>query len=377
MTETHDDLLDKLKTSGMGVTLYGECRPAPPPVSVCSTEFAVPGYPAVTPVINKRMRVFVSKPVAEKGLRLLREAGMEVTVNDRELSAGELAAACKHTDALLAAGKYQIDARFLERCSHLKGIALHSVGYDHVDIETATRLSIPVGNTPGVLDKSTSDVAFLLMLAVSRNAFYQYDQIKKGRWGASGLTEDLGTELYGKTLGIFGLGRIGYEMAKKCVAAYGMRVIYHNRGKNREAEKELGAVYVPFEELLHQSDVLSVHANLSAETQGLFDAAAFTRMKPTAIFINTARGGLHNEDDLTGALESRSIWGAGLDVADPEPMSKNNPLTGMPYVCVLPHIGSATAETRDAMSETAARNLIAALKGQRMPAVVNPEVYGR
>jgi len=164
-------------------------------------------------------------------------------------------------------------------------------------------------------------------------------------------------------------------MAKKCRAAFDMRVIYHNRKPNPEAEDALDARYVSFEELLAQSDVLSVHANFSPETKGLFNKEAFGNMKAGSIFINTARGGLHNEADLKEALDHQTIWGAGLDVTNPEPMDPQNPLLKMPNVCVLPHIGSATVETRDAMAVMAAKNVIAGLKGEPLPTVVNAAVY--
>jgi len=154
-----------------------------------------------------------------------------------------------------------------------------------------------------------------------------------------------------------------------------MHIIYHNRNRNEEAEKLLDAKYVSFDELLAQSDVLSVHANLSEQTRGIFDKKAFDKMKPDSIFINTARGGLHNETDLIAALQNNIIWGAGLDVTNPEPMTKDNPLLTMPNVCVLPHIGSATKQTRDAMATLAAQNVIAAAKGEPLPNIINPEVY--
>jgi lactate dehydrogenase-like 2-hydroxyacid dehydrogenase len=185
----------------------------------------------------------------------------------------------------------------------------------------------------------------------------------------------LGQDLYGKTLGIFGMGRIGFNLATKCKAYFGMKIIYHNRKPRTEAEQQLGAQYVSFDELLKQSDVLSVHAGLSSETKGLFNIDTFARMKPTSIFVNTARGGLHQEDDLIRALENKTIWGAGLDVTNPEPMDKNNPLLQMPNVCVLPHVGSATVGTRDNMAIKAAENVIAVVKGQPMPNILNPEVY--
>jgi len=154
-----------------------------------------------------------------------------------------------------------------------------------------------------------------------------------------------------------------------------MKVIYHNRSRNEDAEKELGATYVSFEELLKQSDVISVHTALTPETEGKFNAEAFRQMKPSAIFVNTARGKIHNEEDLINALNEKLIWGAGLDVTNPEPMKPGNPLLTMPHVAVLPHIGSATETTRDAMSKLAAENIIAGLKGEKLPFPVNPEIY--
>jgi lactate dehydrogenase-like 2-hydroxyacid dehydrogenase len=323
------------------------------------------------------MKVFITRVIPEKGLQLLKEAGHTYTqyTEKKALPQQELIDACKQHDALLSVGPNQLDARFFSECSHLKAISLLSVGYDNVDVAAANQFKMPVGNTPGVLSGATADTAFLLMLAVSRNAFYLHNSIARGEWDFFEPTVNVGIELNRKTLGIFGLGRIGWELAKKCIGAYHMKVIYHNRRPNQEAEQELGARYVSFEELLAQSDVLSVHVNLSPETKGLFNKAAFSRMKSSAIFINTARGGMHNEQDLTEALRNKIIWGAGLDVTNPEPMAKDNPLLNMPNVCVLPHIGTATVETRNAMSVIAAQNIIAGLQGNRIPYVINPEVY--
>lgn len=315
--------------------------------------------------------------IPEKGLQLLQDAGLHITqwTEKRDLTSAELIAYCKDHDALLSVGPNKINSSFLQECSHLKVIALHAVGFDNVDVPAATALKIPIGNTPGVLSNATADTAFLLMLAVSRKAFYMHKQIGKGEWGFFEPTANLGMELTGKTLGIAGLGKIGFEMAKRCIGAYDMKVIYHNRNHNPEAEEKLNAVKVSFDDLLAQSDVLSVHTALTPETKGLFDKAAFSKMKSTAIFINAARGSIHNETDLIKALEEKVIWGAGLDVTNPEPMASNNPLLDMPNVAVLPHIGSATIEARNAMAIMAAQNIIAGLKGERLPFVVNPEIY--
>lgn len=323
------------------------------------------------------MKVYITRMIPEAGLHVLRQAGVEVIqyTGKTNIEKEELVQNCQQADALLSVGPNKLDAAFLQACSHLKGIALMSAGYDQVDIQAATDNNIPVSNTPDVLSNATADVAFLLMLAVSRNAFYMHKTIGKKEWSFFEPTANLGIELYGKTLGILGLGRIGMSLAQKCTAAYNMQLIYHNRNRNTNAERTFDARYVSFEQLLQQSDVLSVHANLTPATKNMFNKAAFNQMKPTAIFINTARGALHNEQDLTEALKNQTIWGAGLDVTNPEPMLPDNPLLQMRNVCVLPHIGSATQETRSKMAVVAANNIVAALQGRPMPQVLNNTVY--
>ncbi len=315
------------------------------------------------------MKVFISGNIAPVGLKQLEENNITITQwkENRQITAEELIEACQDHDALISVGPNKINAAFLNACSHLKVIALHSVGFDQVDVAAAKKLNIPIGNTPGVLSAATADTAFLLMLAVSRKAFFSYQKIMRGEWKKYEPCPELGIELNGKTLGIFGLGKIGLEMAKKCAAAYQMDVIYHNRSQNIEAEQEIGARYVSFEELLAQSDVLSVHTALTPETREKFTFEVFSQMKPNAIFINTARGGIHNETDLIRALQEKVIWGAGLDVTNPEPMDKANPLLYMENVAVLPHIGSATEETRAAMAKIIVQNIVAGLKGEQLP----------
>lgn len=314
------------------------------------------------------MKVYISRNIPSAALDILKEYGLEIRINkeNKHLTQQELIQECQNVD---------LDKHFLESCKHLKGIALASVGYDHVDLDTATSLGIPISNTPGVLSGATADVAFLLMIAVSRKAFYRSNEVREGKWKDFEFMQDLGIELNGKTLGIYGLGRIGLELAKKAQAAYNMQIIYYNRNRNLEAEKILNAKYVNFDDLLTQSDVISLHTNLSAETQYRFNKDTFNRMKKSAILINTARGKVVKEDDLYDALVKGEIWGAGLDVTDPEPMSSNNPLLQLPNVCVLPHIGSATIETRTQMAIMAANNLIAAKNGNPMMQIVNKEVY--
>ena len=328
-------------------------------------------------IMQNQMKVFTTRKMPKAGIDLLEAEGYEVIQwnEKRELTQDELIAHCKAADGIILSGRRKVDTAFLEACSHLKVISLFSVGYDNVDVAAATKFNIPIGHTPDVLSKATADTAFLLLLATSRKAFYHHKRIAKDDWDFFEPTAGLGMDIHGKTLGILGLGNIGFEMARLCKSAYGMKVIYHNRSTNELAEKELGAKKVSFDELLQQSDVISVHANLTDALKGVFNKEAFAKMKPNAIFINTARGGIHNETDLTEALESDTIWGAGLDVTNPEPMDKNNPLLNMPNVSVLPHIGSAVKETRDAMAVLAAQNVIAGLKGEKLVKCVNPEVY--
>jgi glyoxylate reductase len=323
------------------------------------------------------MKVFISRDIPAQGIELLRTEGFEVTVwqIDRPMTQPELIGNAKQHDALLCVFSDKIDKLFLNECKHLKVIAQLAVGYDNIDIAEATRLRIPIGNTPDVLSESTADVAFLLMLAASRKAFHLHKTIARGEWTFFRPKANLGIELKNRTLGIFGLGRIGLEMAKRCKGAYQMNVIYCNRSRNIVAEELLHAYKVEFDELLAQSDVLSVHCSLSEATKGIFNKTVFYKMKRTAIFINTARGLIHNEKDLIDALNERVIWGAGLDVTNPEPMKPNNPLLSMESVAVLPHIGSATIEARNAMARLSAENIIHGLRGVRLPNIVNPEIY--
>ena len=308
----------------------------------------------------QKVKVFVTRDLPGVGIELLKKEGFHVSVwpHDRPMSPAELIEEGKKANAILTLLTDVIDADFLNACAHLDIISQFAVGYDNINIPEATKLGIAVGYTPGAMSDATADTAFGLMIATSRKMFYMHKRIAKGEWTFFRPKADLGIELKNKTLGIFGLGRIGLQMAMRCKGAYNMKIIYHNRKPNRDAEKLLGASLVSFDELLSQSDVLSVHCALNNETRGVFDQTAFSKMKPTSIFVNTARGGIHNEKDLIEALNVGKIWGAGLDVTNPEPMDANNPLLSMPNVAVLPHIGSATEEARNEMSRLAAMNII-------------------
>ncbi len=319
------------------------------------------------------MKVLVSLNFPPLGIEMLKKEGLDVTVwtNDIPMTREQLIQATQKHDVLLSSSIYALDADFLERNKHLKLISQFAVGYNNIAIKKAKELGIPVTNTPNAMTDATADIAFGLMMAVSRKMFYMHKKIISGDWGHFRPQAHLGLELKGKTVGIFGMGRIGSEFARRCRGAYNMKVIYHNRTPNPEMEKELNASYVSFEELLKESDVLSVHAGLSNETKGLFNADAFSKMKSSAIFINTARGGLHDEKSLIEALQNKVIWGAGLDVTNPEPMNKDNPLLNIENVAITPHIGSATVEARNEMSRLAALNIIQFSRGEPLTNLVD------
>jgi glyoxylate reductase len=324
-------------------------------------------------------KVLITRIIPSVAYDMLTKAGFEVNVweGNGPMTQPQLIERAKQVNALMPLGADKLDKHFFSQCSHLDVIAQFAVGYDNIDVAEATKLKIPVGNTPDVLSDATADVAFGLMMAVSRKMFYLHKTIERGEWKQFEPLKNLGQELSGKTLGIFGMGRIGMVMAQRCRGAFNMNVIYHNRSRNAEAEKLFNARYVSFDELLQQSDVLSVHSVLSDETRGLFNKEVFGRMKKSAIFINTSRGGVHNEEDLIEALRSETIWGAGLDVTNPEPMLANNPLLQMPNASVLPHIGSATVEARNGMARLAAENIIDFYGSGNMPHCVNREVLIR
>ncbi len=327
----------------------------------------------------RAVKVFVTRVIPEVGPQLLRDAGFDVKVwaEDRPMEPSELLAEARQATALITLFTDRIDQEFLQQSRNLDIISQFAVGYDNIDIAAATELGIPIGYAPGAMSDATADIAFGLMIAVSRKFFFMHKSVEKGEWTFFRPMANLGFELKNKTLGIVGLGRIGLEMAKRCRGAYNMSVIYHNRRPNDEAAQGVGARWVSFDELLAQSDVVSVHCSLNDSTRGLFDRSAFMKMKRSAIFINTARGAMHNEDDLLHALRTEEIWGAGLDVTNPEPMDAGHPLLQMENVAVLPHIGSATIEARSEMSRLAALNILAFYSGQQVPHLVNPAVSKR
>lgn len=315
------------------------------------------------------MKVFVTKSILPNGITLLEENGHTVEVYEGKspLSKKTLCEKAKASDALITMLSDQIDREFLKENTHLKVIANYAVGYNNIDIQAATDFGIKVSNTPDVLTDATADLALALLMDVSRKVTMSMNSIKAGRWTGWEPLGFIGQSLRGKTLGVFGAGRIGQRFANTCRKAFDMNIIYCAR-----SEKEhFNATKVSFDQLLEDSDVISAHCDLNTETEGLFNKTAFSKMKDTAIFINTARGQIHNEEDLTQALIENTIWGAGLDVTNPEPMSKDSKLLKLSNIVITPHIGSATDTARGQMSTLVAKNVIEGLAGQKMSSGLN------
>jgi len=276
----------------------------------------------------------------------------------------------KDKDGLICLLTDQIDANLMDHAPNLKVISQVAVGYDNIDIAAATERNISVGNTPGVLTDATADFAFALLMAAARRIGEAIDYVRTGKWSTWGLTLLLGQEVYGATLGIIGMGRIGQAMAKRA-RGFDMRVLYHGPTRQPELEKILGVEYRDFDDLLRESDFVSLHVNLTAETRGLIDSSALGLMKRTAVLINTARGPVVDPQALYWALKNGQIAAAALDVTDPEPLPADDPLLELPNLIVVPHIASATTTSRTLMAQMAVRNCLAGVQGKPLLYPVN------
>lgn len=320
-------------------------------------------------------KVFVTRVIPAAGLeRVLRDFDAEVWDGPLPPPPGVLLEKSKLCEGILTLLTDRIDGAFLDACPKLKVVSNMAVGFNNVDVAAATQRGVCVGNTPGVLTEATADLAFALLLAAARRVVEGHQYTLSGKWRTWEPMGHIGQDLAGRTLGVVGLGRIGTALARRCRGAFGMNVLYNDLHRNAEAESELGARRVDLDVLLAESDFVSVHANLTEGTHGMFDAAAFRKMKRTAVFVNTARGALVNQRDLAEALASGEIFAAGLDVTDPEPPAQDDPILRLPNCIVAPHIASATVATRAAMATIAADNLLAGVEGRRLPHWVNPEV---
>lgn len=289
-------------------------------------------------------------------------------------SRGELMRRVQGVDGILSLLTDRIDGEVMDAAGEgLKVISNHAVGFDNVDVDAATARRIPVGNTPDVLTDATADFAFTLMMSAGRRVLEADRFVRQGKWKTWSPLLLLGAELHGATLGLAGFGRIGRAVAKRAMG-FDMRVIYYDPNEPKP-EPGIQASRVDFETLLAESDFLSLHTPLTPDTRHLIDSAALSKMKPTAVLVNTSRGPVVDTDALYDALKEKRIFAAGLDVTEPEPLPADHPLLTLENVTVMPHIASASTRARDQMSWMAAQNLIAGLKGERLPNCVNPQVY--
>jgi glyoxylate reductase len=312
-------------------------------------------------------KVLVTREIPVAGLRLLEAGDYDLTVlSEDPPGREELLEAARGAHGVLSILTEKIDAEFLDAAGDtLKVVANMAVGHDNVDVAAATERGVIVTNTPGVLDETTADTAFMLMLAAARRLGEAERMLRAGRWKSWGPKQLIGPDVWGKTLGIIGMGRIGTVVARRA-KGFGMRILYHNRSRNEEAERELGARRVGLNELLRESDFVSVHTPLTPETRYLIGADELAKMKPEAVLVNTSRGPVVDEVALAEALAERRIFAAGLDVYEDEP-AVHPKLLELENVVLAPHIGSASIETRDRMAGLAAKNLIAVLRGDEPP----------
>ena len=320
-------------------------------------------------------RVYVTRRIPEAGLKILQRF-CEVVYRDEvpPPSREELLEAVRDVDALYCTLNEKIDKELLDRAEKLRVVGTMSVGVDHIDVEYATSKGIYVVHTPGVLTETVADHAWALLLAAAMRVTEADDMIRKGEWTIPWApTMLLGHDVYGKVLGIIGLGRIGYAVAKRA-RGFDMKILYYDVVRRPEAEKELGAEYTTLDDLLRRSDFVTIHVPLTPETRKLIGERELKLMKRTAVLVNTSRGPVVDQKALVKALSEKWIAAAGLDVFEEEPIDPNDPLLRLRNVVLTPHIGSASHDTRNKMAEMAAEGIIKVLKGEKPENLYNPDV---
>ncbi len=323
-------------------------------------------------------KVFVTRIIPDEGLAMVRHA------TEAEIWPGELPPPyevllekVRGVDAMLTLLTDKVDAGLMDAARpSLKVISQMAVGYDNIDVAAATARGLPVGYTPGVLTETTADFAWALMMAAARRVVEGDTYTRQGRWKTWGPTLLMGPDVNGATLGIVGLGRIGTAMARRATG-FDMRVLYYDPDHHPAQEQALGVEFTDFETLLSQSDFVTLHTPLNEQTRHLIGPAQLRLMKRSAILINTARGPLVDAEALYEALKDGIIAYAALDVTEPEPIEMTSPLLTLPNLIIVPHIGSASVQTRNKMATMAVANLLAGLQGERLPFCVNPQVYAQ
>lgn len=321
--------------------------------------------------------VYVTRKLPGRGLEQLRSAcAVTVFPEDRNMTKDELLEVIPQQDAVITMLDNPVDAEVIAAGVNLKAIANYAVGFNNIDVAAATARGIAVINTPDVLTNATADFAWALLLAAARRVVEGDALVRRGEFKGWAPELLIGVEIYGKTLGIIGAGRIGQAMARRALG-FGMRVLYHNRKRLPEAvEKELNLTYASLGDLLKEADFISLHCPLTPDTRHLIGAAELDLMKPTAVLVNTARGPVIDEAALVRALREQRIFGAGLDVFEEEP-ALHPGLAELPNVVLAPHIGSAARETRLRMVDMVVSDVLAVLQGQRPRNLVNPEILER
>ncbi|MDY7030117.1 MAG: D-glycerate dehydrogenase [Spirochaetota bacterium] len=323
----------------------------------------------------KRPKVYVSRPLPQDGIELLKEScEVEVNPEDRPLSREEFLEKISGRDGVLCLLHDRIDAEVFDAVPGIKGFANYAVGYDNIDVKEATRRGIPISNTPGVLTDATAEMAWALLFAIGRRVVESDRVMRSGNWPGWGPLQFLGGDVAGATLGIIGAGRIGTAMALKS-KGFRMQVLYYDVRPNETLEKELGARKVELDELLRESDFISIHTPLMPETRHLITLDQIKKMKSTAYLINTSRGPVIRESDLLKALQQEIIAGAAIDVYEFEPEMTPG-LEKLDNIVITPHTASGTIGSRTNMALKAAANLVAMVRGEKAPDCVNPEVYG-
>jgi len=312
-------------------------------------------------------KIFLTRTLHDFALKELRKRyQIEIHSGEIPIPKKKLRSKIKEIDGLICFPYDKIEKETMDCAENLKVISTYSVGFDHIDTEYAKEKKIRVGYTPEVLTDATADLAFSLLLDVSRRISEGDRIIRDGKWKEIyGAYDYVGVDLQGKTIGILGLGRIGSTLAKRA-KAFDMKIIYHSRKRvSKTREKALGAKYVSFDKLVSQSDFISIHVPHTKETDQLFDMKVFKKMKKKSFLINTSRGKVINEKDLVAALKKKIISGAGLDVFEVEPINKKHPFVKLPNIVLAPHIGSSTKETRSKMAEITVKNLDLGMKGKK------------
>lgn len=322
-----------------------------------------------------KFNVWVTRRIPQPGLDILNDAANVEVWEDELPPSRELVLEKLPTlDGILSLLTDKMDPVAMDRASKLKVIANYAVGFDNVDIAAATERGIMVTNTPGVLTETTADLAFTLLMATARNIVAGDKYTRAGKWKTWGPMLFLGQDIHHAKLGLIGLGRIGSEMAKRA-RGFDMEVSYSDPRRNEAAERELGLKYTDMETILKESDFVSMHTPLMPSTHHLIGAKELAMMKSTAILINSSRGPVVDPKALYEALKSHTIYAAGLDVTEPEPISKDDPLLTLDNLTVVPHIASASIATRTRMATMAAENLVQALRGEKPAALVNTDVW--